>query len=71
MATSTPSQVYPGGRFRPLTDKDLGLIVAKALSILEEAGLRDRAPWEREARRWLDMGVAVDVPVPPDEPRDD
>ncbi len=41
--------VYPGGRFRPLTERDVSLIVDKALSILERIGMAGAPAWLRDA----------------------
>jgi trimethylamine--corrinoid protein Co-methyltransferase len=41
------SPVYTGGRFQPLTDKDLALIVDRAFAILEEIGMAGAPAWLR------------------------
>lgn len=46
---ATECQAYAGGRFRPLADKDLALIVDKAVSILEEIGMAGAPDWLQDA----------------------
>jgi len=46
-AVSAVSQVFAGGRFRPLPDNDLDLIVDKAFSILENIGIAGAPEWLR------------------------
>ncbi len=43
------TRVFAGGRFRPLPDRDLGLIVDKAFSILERIGIGAAPDWLRQA----------------------
>ena len=46
-AVTAGSQVFAGGRFRPLPDDDLVLIVDKAFSILENIGIAGAPDWLR------------------------
>ena len=46
-AITAGSQVFAGGRFRPLPDNDLVLVVDKAFSILENIGIAGAPDWLR------------------------
>jgi len=45
----TAGRVFAGGRFRPLADRDLALIVDRALQILAEIGIAGAPDWLRAA----------------------
>ncbi len=42
------TEVYAGGRFRPLSDRDVVLIIGKAFSIVETIGMSGTPDWLRE-----------------------
>ncbi len=71
-AVSAGSQVFAGGRFRPLSDNDLVLIVDKAFSILENIGIAGApapSPFPVFGRKGVfRSGEAMSTSVPPEQP---
>lgn len=49
------TEVFPGGRFKPLEDKDLTLIVERAFAILERIGMEQTPDWLRS--RFDELGA--------------